>query len=187
MSIIAYLGKPWSFSYIAAYGAFGTHQTYRGCATFDQIFKEVQEGIADIGVVPVENTLAGPIQDTLDLLTTSVVRIIGEQRLKVEHFLLAKPSGLGETQRIREIHTVYSHPKALAQCKHFLKRYPWIRQIECDDTATAAQMIATAEDISIAAIASKEAGRWYDLQVVAGNIEDTPQNYTRFVYMAKNL
>lgn len=187
MSIIAYLGKPWSFSYIAAYGAFGAHHTYRGCATFAEIFKEVREGIADIGVVPVENTLAGPIQETLDLLKTSVVRIIREQRLKVEHFLLAKPSGLGETQRIREIHTVYSHPKALAQCKHFLKRYPWIRQIECDDTATAAHMIATAEDVSIAAIASKEACRWYDLQVVAGNIEDTLQNYTRFVHVVKKL
>lgn len=187
MSTIAYLGKPWSFSYIAAYSAFGTNNTYRGCVSFTEIFKHVQEGSADIGVVPVENTLAGSIQETLDLLETYTVRITGEQYLRVEHFLLARPSNVHGTERIKEMHTVYSHPKALAQCKHFLERYPWIRQIECEDTATAAYMVSKAEDTSIAAIASKEAGQWHNLQVVRGNIEDTLQNYTRFIHMVKIL
>lgn len=186
MSLIAHIGKPGSFSHLAARAQYGIDHTYLSCGSFADVFKIVSEGDAEIGVVPVENSLTGSLYENYDLFNTYPLSICAEQYLKVEHFLLAKKGeGSGE-ERLKQIKIVYSHPKALEQCKEFFSAHPWMKPTIANDTATAASQVAISDDLSLAAIGSEDSAHLYRLTVYARNIEDDTYNYTRFIYIHKS-
>ncbi|MEI7653265.1 MAG: prephenate dehydratase domain-containing protein [bacterium] len=183
MSLIAHIGKPGSFSHLAARAFYGIDHTYMGCASFDEVFQLVSVGDAEIGVIPVENSLAGSIYENYDLFNKYPLSICGEQYLKVEHFLLSKKGSTTGEDRMKEIKVVYSHPKALEQCKAFFAAHPWMKPTVAADTATAAALVAASDDFSMAAIGSADSAHLYRLAIQARNIEDDKKNYTRFIYV----
>ncbi len=185
MSIIVHIGKPGSFSHAAARTQYGTDHTYIGCKSFEDVFRTVAEGNAEIGVVPIENSLAGSIYENYDMFDKYSVSIATEQYLKVEHYLLCKKSHATDTERMREMITVYSHPKALEQCRSFFNNHDWMKPTVAIDTATSAYQVASSDDMTVAAIGSLESAHLYRLHVLARNIEDDINNYTRFVYIIK--
>ncbi|MBP6993957.1 bifunctional chorismate mutase/prephenate dehydratase [Candidatus Woesebacteria bacterium] len=185
MSIITHIGKPGSFSHAAARMQYGADHTYIGCSSFEEVFCTVAEGNAEIGVIPLENSLAGSIYENYDLFDKYFLHITAEQYLKVEHFLLCKRSGDPASDRLQQLQTVYSHPKALEQCKQFFNSHPWMKPTVSKDTATAAFEVASSDDFGIAAIGSLESAHLYRLQVLKRNVEDDRHNYTRFVYISK--
>jgi len=179
--IIAYQGIPGSFSSMAAgqycSSPFSAVHTQR----FVDLFQAVVSGTADVGVVPVENSLAGSVHENWDHLRTHKVHIIAEEYVQVQHFLGAKPG-----TRLQDISAVYSHPKALEQCQDFFFKHQGIQSIAFSDTAGAAQYVAKSHDSSIASISSAQAIELYGLQVIQPHLEDNPHNFTRFVVIASH-
>lgn len=186
MSIIVHIGKPGSFSHAAARLQYGPDHTYIGVSSFAEVFRTVSSGDAEIGVVPIENSLAGSIYENYDLFNRYHVSICAEQYLKVEHYLLARKTAVTSIDRMRVIKQVYSHPKALEQCRDFFTMHPQMIPTLATDTATAAAMVAGSKDDTIGAIGSLESAHIYRLDVTARNIEDDSANYTRFVYIEQS-
>lgn len=175
---IAYQGVSGAYSQRAAL-QFSQEAETVGYSTFHEGFQAAVSGECHYACLPVENSLAGSINQTYDLLTDSVLHVVGEQVVRVEHNLLA-PAGAS----IADIKQVYSHPQALEQCRGFLLRHD-LEAITDFDTAGAAkhlaERLARQEDVKTqAAIASKRAAEIYNLNILASNIEDTHFNYTRF-------
>ena len=141
---------------------------------FSLVFEAVSKGAIDHGVVPVENSQAGSINDTYDLLLQYDLNIIGEIYLQVKHCLLALR---GET--IDSISTIYSHPQALAQCEEFLSSLK-AKLIPTYDTAGSAKLIKAESLKNAAAIASKRVADIYEMEILAEGIETNPMNFTRF-------
>ena len=144
------------------------------CRTFREVFSRVESGAADAGVVPVENSLAGSISETYDLLLSHSLLVTGETVLPVEHCLLALPG-----TRLAQIREVLSHPQALAQCDDYLSRLR-AEAVPYYDTAGAAKYVSSAGRTEAAAIASRRAAQVYDLEILAEGIQSNPDNYTRF-------
>ncbi|MDM8544541.1 prephenate dehydratase [Desulfococcaceae bacterium HSG9] len=149
------------------------------CMEFADVFRGVEEGYLDLGVVPVENSLEGAVTQVNELLTTTNLKVIGEAQIPVKHCLLAT-----EATNYREIRLVYSHPQALAQCRGFLMRnklepYPYY------DTAGAAKMLARENPRTSAAIASSLCAELYNLEIIKQGIEDGPSNSTRFLLLSR--
>ncbi len=174
---IAYQGVPGAFSETAAL-QFAPEAEPVGFPTFSQAFHAAVTGDCDYACLPVENSLAGSINNTYDLLTDSVLHVVGEQVVRVRHNLLALPG-----TKIEDIRRVYSHPQALEQCKQFLDRHNMEAVVDFD-TAGAAKLLSENGGEGRAAIASLAAARHYGLDVVAANIEDRDFNYTRFFILA---
>ena len=148
-----------------------------GYDTFEGAFDAAVRGDADYAVLPVENSLAGSINATYDLLTDSVLHVVGERIVRVHHNLLAKPG-----TRFDDVERVYSHPQALAQCQGYLRRHRF-EAVTDFDTAGAAKLLSENGDASgraRAAIASRAAAEAYGLEVLDAHVEDLPYNYTRF-------
>lgn len=182
MKRIVYQGAQGSFSELAALAAFGSDVQLTGKETFLSLYEALEEDQADIAVIPIENTLIGSIWENYDLLHQFDIEIVGEKLLKIEHCLL----GIGNDKgAINKIKRVYSHPKALDQCRAFFRSHPWIEPIVHYDTAGAAAMLAQRQDPEEAAIASCETAQLYSLCVLKKGIADNPQNYTRFLFAAK--
>ncbi len=174
---VAYLGPEYSYSYLAATSRFGRSVELVPVATIAAVFEEVHYGQAAMGVVPLENSTDGRVVDTLDMFVRLPVRICGEIQLRVHHYLAAKCP----RDKITE---VYSKPQALSQCRGWLARHlPGVRTIEMTSTARAAQIAAEKE--GAAAIASREAAQHYGLDLVAAQIEDNPNNLTRFAVLGE--
>ena len=150
------------------------------CLEFMDVFRGVEEGHFDLGVVPVENSLEGAVTQVNDLLTTTDLKVIGEARIRVNHCLLAT-----EVTDYRDIRMVYSHPQALAQCRGFLMRNH-LEPRPYYDTAGAAKMLARENPRAAAAIASALCAELYDLEIIKEGIEDEPSNMTRFLLMARD-
>jgi chorismate mutase/prephenate dehydratase len=169
---VAYLGPEFSYSHLAAVERFGQSLELLPVSTIGGVFESVERGDSRFGVVPIENSTDGRIVDTLDRFVGSPVRICGEVSLPIHHHLLAR----GPLSQIREVH---SKPQALSQCRNWLARHlPTVRQVAAASTTAAAQ--AAAADPQIAAIASQQAGINYALTAIGTNIEDNPDNVTRF-------
>ncbi len=169
---IAFLGPLYSYSHLAAIHRFGQGVEFVPVATIAAVFEEVHRGHANYGLVPIENSTDGRVADTLDMFTRLPVKICAEVVLPIHHTLLGKCSR-------GEVKEVYSKPQALSQCRNWLaKHLPAARTIEVTSTTTAAQLAA--EKPGAAAIASLEAGVFYGLEVLAEQIEDNPDNSTRF-------
>ena len=152
---------------------------YIPCMEFVDVFRGVEEGYLDLGVVPVENSLEGAVTQVNDLLTSTNLKVIGEAKVPVSHCLLAT-----EETDYREIRLVYSHPQALAQCRGFLLRNK-LEPRPFYDTAGAAKMIARENPKAAAAIASALSAELYDLEIIKDGIEDGPANTTRFLLLSR--
>ncbi len=152
---------------------------YIPCLEFSDVFQGVEEGFFDYGVVPVENSLEGAVTQVNDLLTKTGLKVIGETALPVHHSLLAT-----EETDYREVHVVYSHPQALAQCRGFLERHK-LEPRPFYDTAGAAKMVARERPRAAAAIASSLSAELYELKTIKEGIEDNPSNSTRFLLLSK--
>ncbi len=147
--------------------------------TLNEVFAAVTHGQVCYAVVPVENSTAGSINDTYDLLLRYDLNIVGETQVRVSHCLMSLPG-----QGIARIRKVYSHPQALAQCEDFLGKLS-IEIIPAYDTAGSAKMIKEQGLEGCAAVASARAARFYGLEVLAANIETNPRNYTRFLAISE--
>lgn len=176
---IVYLGIPGSYSHSAALAYFKDNKAFVGVDSFKDIFAAINTGSASAGILPIENTLAGSIYENYDLLDHNDLHIIGEYSLRIEHCLLV--AGKASTGSINSIKKIYSHPKALEQCRDFFKDHPWIEKIAYSDTAHAARLVKETADRSLAAIASAHAAELYGLAVARSGLEDDLHNYTRFL------
>lgn len=182
MKRIVYQGAQGSFSELAAIAAFGSDVQLTGKETFLSLYEALQGGQADIAIIPIENTLIGSIWENYDLMNQFEIQIVGEKLLKIEHCLL----GIDDSEdAIKKLKRVYSHPKALDQCRAFFRSHPWIEPIVHYDTAGAAAMLAQGQDSEEAAIASCETAQLYSLSVLKKGIADNPQNFTRFLFASK--
>ncbi|MEW6610699.1 MAG: prephenate dehydratase [Patescibacteria group bacterium] len=184
---IAFQGEHGAYSEIAARKYFGERSRTMPCASFDEVFKAVARARASAGVVPLENSVAGTIHRSYDLLARHALIIDGEISLHISHNLLGMPSKVKGLRRLRQVKRVYSHPQALDQCEEFLARHPWMEVISYRDTAGAAHHIATSRRQDEAAIASSEAARLYGLRIIAEHLESNQENYTRFGVVAEPL
>jgi prephenate dehydratase len=156
-----------------------------GYHTFQQAFQAALKGECDYACLPVENSLAGSINQTYDLLSDSTLHVIGEQIVHVHHNLMVKPG-----VKLSEVKRVYSHPQALAQCQAFIEKHK-LEAVTDFDTAGAAKILSDL-DISSqggegrAAIATKRAAEIYGLEILAEHIEDEDFNYTRFFILGQD-
>jgi prephenate dehydratase len=172
MTIVAFQGEPGAYSEEAGYQYFGEAITTLPCHAFEHIFDAIATHRADAGILPVENSTAGSINKSFDLLLEHDLRVQGEILLRVRHCLLTTPGQANQITQVR------SHPQALAQCEGFLNRHrytavPWY------DTAGSAKDLAANPEPGVAVIASKLAAKTYGLEVVQEGIEDIQFNYTR--------
>ncbi|MEX2543387.1 MAG: prephenate dehydratase [Trueperaceae bacterium] len=171
--IVAYQGVPGAFSEVASL-QFAPGGEAVGFPSFDQAFQAALEGACTHACLPVENSLAGSINQTYDLLTDSALHVVGEQVVRVHHNLLVR-SGT----RLEDVERVYSHPQALAQCQEFIRKHGF-EAVTDFDTAGAAKLLSENGGSGKAAIASKRSADIYGLEILVENIEDTDFNYTRF-------
>ena len=139
----------------------------------------MSRGEADYGVLPIENSSTGGITEVYDLLRQHDCVIVGERRLKIEQNLLGLPEA-----SLGDIRQVYSHPQGLKQSQQFLKQHPEIEPIPYYSTSKSAEMVASKEDVSLAAVAGKKAAELYGLKVLVPNINSNDNNTTRFVIIA---
>jgi prephenate dehydratase len=174
---VAFQGERGAFSEAAALAYFGSIVPVP-CRTLPDVFDAVERGDVNRGMVPVENSQAGSINETYDLLARRSLHIVGEHNQRVEHCLLALPEDTLQT-----ITTVLSHPQALAQCEVFLARHRW-ETVPAYDTAGSAKIVATEKRGGTAAIASRHTAEIYGLRVLAEGIETSPVNFTRFLALA---
>jgi len=175
---IAYLGPTGTFSEQAAHQFFGQSISGLPCVSLDEVFKAVEKGAATFGVVPVENSSEGAVSRTLDLLLESPLQISGEVVLPIRHHLLTKHGNLDGVK------TVCAHAQALAQCQQWLSVHaPQLQRQAVSSNAEAARMAS--KDSSIAAIAGEPAQLAYGLQIVSAQIQDDPNNRTRFVVIGQ--
>lgn len=175
---VAYLGPEATYSHLAAHRQFGSATDYLPAPTVTEVFRDVERGRADLGVVPVENSTEGMVAHTLDLLVESPLAICAEVALPVRHCLLAqRGTALADVQR------VVAHPQALGQCRQWLAAHlPGITAGEESSNARAAQRAA--DEPGTAAIAAAEAASTYGLAVLARGIQDDAGNVTRFLVLA---
>jgi len=180
---IAIQGIKGAFHEIAARSYFEDHVEIQPASTFEDLISFVEQGEkADIGIMAIENTIAGSLLNNYRLLNDSSLKITGEIFLRIRHQLLVLP---GES--IADIREVHSHPMAIAQCKQFFKNYPKIRLVESLDTAMSAETIVAKKIKGQAAIASRLAASNFGLQIVAENIETNKENYTRFLILERDV
>jgi chorismate mutase/prephenate dehydratase len=176
---IAYLGPEATFTHIAAINHFGRSVFFDPQASIQDIFREVEKDSVHFGVVPVENSIEGAVNYTLDLFYESELKICAEIYHAISHDLLSSADSY------KDVRIVYSHPHAFAQCRQWLRRnLPECPLTECSSTAEAARMAS--RELGSAAIASREAARIYNLPVLASRIEDRSRNVTRFLVIGKN-
>ena len=176
--IIAYQGEPGANSHIACLDDYPDHQPL-ACATFEDAFVTLQDGGADLAMIPIENSIAGRVADIHALLPASGLHIIAETFLPIRFQLLAAPGATLETLR-----TVYSHVHALGQCRKIIRKLGLI-PVVASDTAGSAREVAEARDVTRASLATKLAGEIYGLTTLAADVEDEAHNTTRFVVLSK--
>lgn len=173
---IAFLGPEGTYSQQAARGQFGSGARFVPFSSIDAVFDDVERGRVDYGVVPVENSTEGVVAQTLDRFVASPLTIKAEVLLRVNHCLLARQAA----PRLRRI---VSHPQSLAQCRGWLSQhYPGVRLEEVASNAVAAS--AASRSAGTAAIAGEQAAERYGLAILAANIQDQPNNFTRFLVIS---
>jgi prephenate dehydratase len=175
--LIAFQGAPGAYSDLACRHVFPRMKTLP-CPGFEDAFAAVREGRAALGMIPIENSVAGRVADIHHLMPDSGLYIIGEHFEPVHHHLLALPG-----TSLNSIKTVRSHVHALGQCRNFLRKHK-LTAVVAADTAGAAAELAERRDPTVAAIASELAGKIYGLESLAQNIEDAAHNTTRFLIMS---
>jgi len=177
---IGYLGPEGTFTQSAVYKQFGHSVRALPLATIDEVFHEVESGAADFGVVPIENSTAGTVNHTLDNFLMSPLKICGELELRIRQHLLGSMDGLEKIQR------VCAHPQSLAQCRAWLKEY--LADVQLVEVSSNAEGARRARDeAGTAAIAGDAAAEVYQLDKLIADIEDRPDNTTRFLVIGRDL
>lgn len=151
-------------------------------SSFEAVFSAVDKGLCDYGVIPVENSNAGSVNSVYDLMMKHNFYIVRSIRLKIQHNLLANPG-----VKLKDIREIYSHEQALSQCSSFLSSLENVRLIPCENTAIAAKKVAESDRMDIASLASEPCVGYYDLNCLAASVQNTDNNYTRFVCISKKL
>jgi len=177
LPVIAFQGEHGAYSEMAG-KAWNPQLVSIPCREFAELFEGVSDGSYDYGIIPIENTLGGVVGTVNELLISTKLYVVGAIEMPIRHCLLAV-----RNSDYRELRSAYSHPQALAQCKHFLERNK-LDPIPYYDTAGAARMVAEKGLKGIAAIASPLAAQLYNLEIIKEQIEDSPLNTTRFLILA---
>jgi prephenate dehydratase len=175
---IVFQGEPGANSHIACHAAYPDHEPV-ACPTFEDAFAAVAAGEAELGMIPIENSVAGRVADIHHLMPTSALHIVAEYFLPVRHQLMA-PKGA----QLAGIKSVESHVMALGQCRNIIRRLG-LRPIVAADTAGSAREVAERGDKTRAAIASRLAAEIYGLDILAEDVEDEAHNTTRFIVLAR--
>ncbi|THD49842.1 MAG: prephenate dehydratase [Bradyrhizobium sp.] len=175
---IAYQGEPGANSHIACLENFPGCRPL-ACATFEDAFAALQDGAADLAMIPIENSIAGRVADIHALLPASGLHIVAETFLPIHFQLLAIPGA-----RLADLNAVYSHVHALGQCRKIIRQYG-LKAIVAGDTAGSAREVAEARDKTRASLATKLAGEIYGLTTLAADVEDEAHNTTRFIILSK--
>jgi chorismate mutase/prephenate dehydratase len=176
---VAFQGERGAYSESAVYAFFGKKAEVKPCRDFKDVFESVKKQETQFGVVPIENSLEGSVNQTYDLFLKYDLKVCGEVIVKIDHCLIANPS-----TRLEAVKTVYSHPQALAQCRNFLEQLGR-ELIPTYDTAGSVKMLKEKGLKDAAAVASERAAELYGMKVLARDIADNPENYTRFFVMSK--
>lgn len=177
---VAFQGEIGAYSEEAAFQFFGPSAQTRPCESLDEVFKLAEKDEVQFGIIPIENSLEGSISQAYDLLLDSSLKVCGEIELKVSHCLIA---AAGAT--LDSIKRIYSHPQALGQCQAFLKHLG-CELIPTYDTAGGVKLIKEQQIADGAAIAGTRAAEIYGMNIIAHEIEDNPNNFTRFFILSKD-
>ncbi|HUF72840.1 MAG TPA: prephenate dehydratase [Gammaproteobacteria bacterium] len=176
---VAYLGPEGTFTQSAVYTQFGHSVRALSVPTIDEVFHEVESGVADFGVTPVENSTEGTVNHTLDMFLTSPLKICGEVELRIHQHLLGRMKDLTQIKR------VCSHSQSFAQCRAWLALYlPNVEKITVSSNAEAARRARDEE--GTAALAGNAAAELYDLDILYSNVEDQGDNTTRFLVIGRD-
>jgi chorismate mutase/prephenate dehydratase len=177
---VAFQGESGAYSESAVYAFFGSSVKVKPCRNLSDVFESVEKGETEFGVVPIENSIEGSVNQTYDLFLIHNLKVCGEIIIKIVHCLIAHHG-----TKINEIKTVYSHPQALAQCRKFLEKLDCML-IPTFDTAGSVKMIKDEGFVDAGAVASERAAQIYGMSILAKDIGDVPNNYTRFFVLSKH-
>ncbi|MBS7636891.1 prephenate dehydratase [Candidatus Bathyarchaeota archaeon] len=176
---VAFQGENGAYSEVAVYKYFGVEVKPIPCETFQEVFRKVESRLVDYGVLPIENSIEGSVNQVYDLLLAHDLMICGEVIVKIKHCLIGNPNS-----NLARIKRVYSHPQALAQCSRFLERLK-CETIPTYDTAGSVRIVKKRGLMEEAAIASEKAAEFYGMEILARDISDCQDNYTRFVVISE--
>lgn len=176
---VAFQGEHGAFSEDAAIKLLGPDLELVPRATFQELFRSFAEEQADYLLAPVENSLIGPINQVVELQRQSSLAVVGEVLLRIRHCLIGCPGVV-----LEEIEAVESHPAALGQCKRFFAEHPALKTTESYDTSGSVARIVRAGNRKHAAIAGRRAAEIYGGSIIKEDLEDDPENYTRFVLLS---
>ena len=175
---VAFQGESGAYSESAVYQFFGPKAKVKPCLEFRDVFESVEKQETSFGVVPIENSIEGSVNQNYDLFLKHNLKVCGEVIVRIEHLLL---TNLGVS--LEDVKAVYSHPQALAQCRHFLEEFGR-ELIPTYDTAGSVKMIKEKNLKNAAAVASERASKIYNMQILATDIADNTENYTRFFVLS---
>ena len=179
MKRIAIQGEVGSFHDITAHHYFeGEQLQIICCSTFEDVFANMKADPTVIGIMAIENTIAGSLLHNYELLRESHMAVVGEHKTHISHCICCLPG-----QKLEDLTEVHSHPVALAQCNKYLAKHPNLKMVEDEDTAGSAKDIAEKGLKGVAAICHADAAALYGLEVLENHIEDNPHNFTRFLVM----
>lgn len=178
---VACQGVEGAYSQIATDRIF-KHPTIAYFDSFEGVFRAVEEGFSQFGVLPVENSTAGTVNQVYDLMMEHHFSIVRSTRIKIDHNVLAKPGT--EMDQIKDI---YSHEQAIRQCHRFLIEHPYIKVHAVENTAIAARMVAESDRDDVAALSSRACAELYNLNILMHSVQDTGNNFTRFACITKDL
>ena len=178
MKRIAIQGELGSFHDITARHCFqGDQLQIICCATFEQVFENMKQDPTVIGIMAIENTIAGSLLHNYELLRESGMAVVGEHKTHISHCICALPG-----QTLDELTEVHTHPVAWAQCQHYLSHHPNLKMVECEDTAGSAKEIAEKSLKGVAAICHADAAEMYGLEVLENHIEDNDTDKSSIVF-----
>ena len=176
---VAFQGERGAFSEEAALKLLGPEIELVPRKTFADLYVSLDNGVADYLLAPLQNTIAGVVQPSVDLLNASSLNVLNEIQIKIEQHLIGCPGAAFET-----IETVQSHPVALAQCSRFFETHPQLKSVVADDTAGSVAEVMRHGDPKHAAIAGQRAADLYGGSIIRKSIQDIAENYTRFVLLS---
>lgn len=176
---VAYLGPQASFTHLASVSKFGSSVKYTPCVSITEVFQEVSRKRADYGVIPIENSIEGAVNHSLDMFIDSDLRICSEIIFEISHYLMSQST-------LKQIKRIYSKPEVFGQCRIWIETHLHKAELVDTTSTTAAAERASRED-GAAAIASKLAASVYNLPILAEEIEDSPHNVTRFLVIGRQI
>ncbi len=175
---VTYQGETGAYSEMAVYKFFGRKVEPVPCKDFREVFESVKNDVVPHGVVPIENSIEGSVNQNYDLFLAYDLKVCGEVAVKLAHVLIGNPQ-----TKLEDVESVYSHPQALGQCRSYLEKHKW-EIIPAYDTAGSVKIIKERQLFNAAAIASEKAAELYGMKILARDIADNLTNYTRFLVLS---